>query len=176
MVSVSASRSNISQSQPSPRAWAMHSRFAELLETERHRIKETVLWDVDRGVNLTGPQISQAERQRTALFHRMQEFLQRYDYLILPVNQVPPFDVEQPYPSEIAGTKMESYIDWMKSCYFITVSGLPSISVPAGFTAEGLPVGIQIVGRHQDDFGVLQLAYAFERATECWKSKPQEVL
>jgi amidase len=67
---------------------------------------------------------------------------------------------------------METYIDWMKSCYFITVTGLPAASVPCGFTAEGLPVGLQIIGRHQDDFGVLQLAYAFEQATRFWQQAP----
>ena len=98
--------------------------------------------------------------------------MKHYEYLVLPVNQVPPFDVTEPYVSEIEGTKMETYIDWMKSCYFITVTGLPAISIPAGFTDDGLPVGVQIVGRHQDDFGVLQLAHAFEQATGHWKSKP----
>jgi amidase len=67
---------------------------------------------------------------------------------------------------------MATYIDWMKSCYFITVTGLPAISVPCGFTEDGLPVGVQIVGRHQDDFGVLQLAYAFQEATGFWKQRP----
>jgi amidase len=98
--------------------------------------------------------------------------MQRYEFLILPVNQVPPFDVNQPYITEINGVKMDTYIDWMKSCYFITVTGHPAISVPCGFTPEGLPVGVQIVGRHQDDFGVLQLAYAFEQATQLWKRYP----
>ena len=67
---------------------------------------------------------------------------------------------------------LETYIDWMRSCYFITVTGLPAISVPCGFTPEGLPVGVQIVGRHQDELGVLQLAYAFERATQFWQRRP----
>jgi amidase len=67
---------------------------------------------------------------------------------------------------------METYIDWMKSCYYITTIGHPAISVPCGFTPDGLPVGVQIVGRHQDDFGVLQLAYAFEQATGFWKHRP----
>ncbi len=67
---------------------------------------------------------------------------------------------------------METYIDWMKSCYYITVTGLPAVSVPCGFTQEGLPVGLQIVGRHRDDFGVLQLAHAFEQATGLWKLRP----
>jgi amidase len=83
---------------------------------------------------------------------------------VLPTTQVPPFDVTLPYPADIDGVKMETYIDWMKSCYFISVTGHPTISVPAGFTRDRLPVGIQIVGRHRDDWGVLQMAYAFEQA------------
>ena len=86
--------------------------------------------------------------------------------LVLPTTQVPPFDVEQPYPAEIAGVKMDTYIDWMKSCYYISVVGNPAISVPCGFTKDGLPVGIQIVGRHHDDWGVLQMGHAFEQALE----------
>ena len=98
--------------------------------------------------------------------------MQDYEFLILPVNQVPPFDVKQRYVTEIAGQKMETYIDWMKSCYYVSLTGHPAISVPCGFTPEGLPVGVQIVGRHRDDFGVLQLAHAFEEATGFWKRRP----
>ncbi len=154
------------------RAWRMELHFAELLRTRRKDIKETVIWNVEQGMKLTGPQVGRAESKRTALYHRVRKFMERYEYLVLPVNQVPPFAVEQPYVTEIAGTNMETYIDWMKSCYFVTVTGLPAISVPAGFTEDGLPVGIQIVGRYRDDFGVLQLAHAFEQATGFWKSKP----
>jgi amidase len=96
--------------------------------------------------------------------------------MICPVNQVPPFDVTQRYITEINGVQMETYIDWMRSCYFITVIGLPAISVPCGFTPEGLPVGVQIVGRHQDELGVLQLAYAFEQATQFWQQRPPVVV
>ena len=71
---------------------------------------------------------------------------------------------------------MYSYLDWMKSCFFISVTGLPAISVPCGFTADGLPVGIQLVGRHQDDLGVLQLAHAFEKATQFFKNFPKNIV
>jgi len=85
---------------------------------------------------------------------------------------VPPFDVTQPYVSEIDGVKLDTYIDWMKSCYYVSVTGHPAVSVPCGFTPEGLPVGVQIVGRYRDDWGVLQLAQAFERETAFWKKHP----
>jgi amidase len=80
--------------------------------------------------------------------------------------------VDTEYPTEIAGVKMTNYLDWMKSCYYITIASHPAISVPAGFTPEGLPVGLQIVGRYRDDFGVLQLAHAFERETQVFGRRP----
>jgi amidase len=109
---------------------------------------------------------------RTRVFHAMRTFLQRYEFLLLPTVQVPPFAVEQPYVNEINGVKLANYMEWMKSTYFITATSHPAISVPAGFTDDGLPVGLQIVGRYRDDFGVLQLAHAFERATQAWKRRP----
>jgi amidase len=102
----------------------------------------------------------------------MRTFLERYEFLVCPVNQLPPFPAELEWPREIAGTRLESYLDWMKSCYYITITSHPAISVPAGFTAEGLPVGLQIVGRYRDDLGVLQLAHAFEQAAPFWKRRP----
>ncbi len=154
------------------RAWSFELSYGDLLKTHRDQIKDTVIWNVEEGAKLTGPQISRAESKRTALYHRVREFMEQYEFLILPVSQVPPFSVDQPYISEINGVKMDTYIDWMQSCYFITVTGLPAISVPCGFTPEGLPVGVQIVGRHQADFGVLQLAYAFEQATGIGQCRP----
>ena len=135
-------------------------------------MKDTVIWNTEEGEKLSGPQIGQAELKRTALYHRFREFMEEYEYLILPISQVPPFDVKQQYITEINGIKMETYLDWMRSCYYISVTGHPAISVPCGFTPEGLPVGVQIVGRHQSEFSVLQLAYAFEQATGFWKQKP----
>ncbi|GIV79026.1 MAG: amidase [Litorilinea sp.] len=154
------------------RAWAFELQYGELVKAHRDQIKETVVWNVEQGARLTGPQLGRAEVKRTALYHRVRQFMETYEFLLLPVSQVPPFDVRQEYVTEINGVAMETYIDWMKSCYYITVTGLPAISVPCGFTPEGLPVGLQIVGRHQDDLGVLQLAYAFQQATETWKRRP----
>jgi len=88
------------------------------------------------------------------------------------VNQVLPFNVKTHYPIEIAGVKMENYVAWMKSAYFISVVGNPAISVPCAFSESGLPIGIQMVGRHHDDWGVLQLAYAFEQSTNVGQRRP----
>jgi amidase len=157
------------------RAWRFEQTLGELLKTHRDQIKETVVWNIEEGIKLSGPQIGRVELKRTELYHRVREFMETYEFLILPVSQVPPFDVKQRYVTEINGVKMDTYIDWMKSCYYITVVGLPAISVPCSFTSDGLPVGVQIVGRHQADLSVLQLAYAFEQATGFWKQRPPVV-
>ena len=132
-----------------------------------------MVWDIEQGVNLSGPEVGWAESKRMELFQRMHEFMEKYEFLICPVSQRPPFDVRQRWVKEINGIGMENFIAWMKSCYYITATGHPAISVPCGFTSEGLPVGVQIVGRYRDDFGVLQLANAFEAATGVWKKLPQ---
>jgi amidase len=154
------------------RAWHFELSHGELLDKHRDKLKDTVIWNIEEGRNLTGPQIGEAEKKRTALYERVRKFLETYEFLVLPTVQVPPFDVDEPYVPEINGVSMDSYIDWMKSCYFITATGLPAISVPGGFTGDGLPVGLQIVGRMRDEFGLLQIAHAFERATGFWKRRP----
>jgi amidase len=158
------------------RAWHFELVLSELLEIHRDKLKDSVIWNIEEGMKLSGPQIGEAERKRTELYHSVRKFMETYEFLILPVSQVPPFDVKQRYVKEINGEKMESYIDWMKTCYYITTTGFPAISVPCGFTTDNLPVGVQIVGRHHDDLGVLQLAYAFEQATGFRKRKPLVVL
>ena len=158
------------------RAWYFELKLASLLPEHREKMKETVIWNIESGMKLSGPELGRAEVKRTALFHRVREFMQNYDFLALPVSQVPPFPLEQEYVSEINGMKMETYLDWMRSCYYITVTGQPAISVPSGFTDDGLPVGLQLVGRPQDDLGVLQLAYAFEKATGFYKKVPDLAL
>jgi amidase len=154
------------------RALTYQHRIGGLLKDHRDKLKDTILWNVEQGFKLTAPDIAKAEAQRTTLFHRMRAFLEKYDFFVCPTNQLPPFSVDQPYPTEIAGVKMGNYLDWMKSCYYITMTTHPAISVPAGFTDDGLPVGIQVVGRYRQDFSVLQLAHAFEQATQVWKRRP----
>jgi amidase len=106
------------------------------------------------------------------LYQRLCGFKGEYEYFVLPVNQVLPFDVNIRYPTEISGVKMENYLAWMKSAYYISATGNPAISVPCAFSSSGLPIGIQIVGRHHDDWGVLQLAYAFEQANDIGMRRP----
>ena len=154
------------------RAISFAQRYAPLLKARRALLKDTVIWNIEQGLALDGAKIARAEGLRTELFQRMRAFLEKYEFLAAPVNQLPPFPVDTEYPTEIAGVKLGNYLDWMKSCYYVTITSHPAISVPAGFTPGGLPVGLQIIGRYRDDFGVLQLAHAFESATQVWKRRP----
>jgi amidase len=154
------------------RAWRMELRFGKMLETHRQLMKDTLIWNTQEGQKLTGPQLGRAEVKRTELYQRMRLFMERYPFFLCPVAQVPPFDIKERWVREINGVPMHNYIDWNRSTWYLTITGHPCLSVPAGFTEDGLPVGLQIVGRHQDDFGVLQLAHAFEQATATWKHRP----
>lgn len=106
------------------------------------------------------------------LFLRMREFFDRNDALLLPTSQVPPFDVELEYPDNIDGEPMTDYLDWMRSAYLVSATGCPALSVPAGFTPGGLPVGLQIVGPHRGDLRVLRIGHAFEQATRHGERRP----
>jgi amidase len=154
------------------RAWDFELSFGELLRKYRPLMKDTVIWNIEQGAKLTGAQVGAAEIKRTRIYHRMREFMQTYDYLVAPVAQVLPFDVHLPFPTCVEGVPFTTYLDWMKSCYLITVTGAPAMSVPCGFSSGGLPVGLQIVGRHRQEFELLQMAFAFEQATGCWKRRP----
>lgn len=146
--------------------------YAEVLAQHRPLLKQTVVWNIEAGLGLSGGQMARAQAMHARLFERMHQFMLGYEFLIAPVSQVPPFPVEQEYVPRINDTPMETYIDWMQSCYHISLTGHPAISVPCGFTPEGLPVGLQIVGRYRDEFGVLQLAHAFEQATRASDQHP----
>jgi amidase len=154
------------------RAVSFLGRFGPLLDQHRDKIKDTVIWNIEHGMKLTPEKIARAERLRTELFQRMRRFMERYEFLLCPVNQLPPYPAEMEWPREITGVKLGNYLDWMKSCYYITITSHPAVSVPAGFTDDALPVGIQIVGRYRQDLSVLQLAHAFERETNVWKQRP----
>jgi amidase len=154
------------------RAAAFAGEHAAELAQHRSQMKDTVIWNVERGLELSARDVAQAQARRAALYRRMLGFLERYRFLIAPVTQVVPFPVETEWVRDINGTPMQTYIDWMASCYAISLTGLPAISVPCGFTPDGLPVGLQIIGGPREDFAVLQAAYAFEQATRCARVRP----
>ena len=135
-----------------------------------------VIAEIESGAKLSGADIAQAMVRQGQVMERMRSFQEKYAFTLCAVNQVPPFDAKLDWPHQIEGVKMENYVAWMKSAYWITATFCPAISVPAGFTPEGLPVGIQIVGRHRDDLGVLQVAHAFEQATGVGRKRPAVTL
>ncbi len=159
------------------RAWVMAVGFGQLLEQHRDQFKETLAWNIDKGLNMTMSEYADACRRHSQLFAAVDSFMSPdqggFEFLACPTTQVPPFDVEVEYPTEIDGVEFETYIDWMRSCSDITVTTHPAISVPAGFTADGLPVGLQLVGRHRADRSVLELAHAWESATRHIDVLPQ---
>ena len=144
----------------------------EYLDQHRDKLKQTVIWNIEAGRKLSVPDLARADAQRSRIYERVSKFFETYEFLVTVVNQVLPFPIDQEYVDEINGEKLPDYLSWMKSCYYITITGHPAISVPAGFTDDGLPVGIQIVGRRNADFAVLQLAYAFEQATRVALRRP----
>jgi amidase len=146
------------------RAWRAANNLGDLLRRHPDAFKDVLKAEIETGLRMSLEDVTRGEIARGHLRYTFQRFLDRYEYFVLPTTQVPPFDVRTPYPTEIAGVKLANYIDWMKSCWYISMTGHPAISVPAGFTPEGLPVGLQIVGRSGQDFSVLQLAHAFEQA------------
>jgi amidase len=138
----------------------------------RSQLKDTVVWNVEQGLKLTPADMARAARAQAELDARIDEFLLTHEFLVLPTVQVLPFDVEIEWPREIAGVPMRTYIDWMATCYAISCTGLPAISVPCGFSAGGLPVGLQIVGRRGGDADVVAIARAFEQATRFARRHP----
>ena len=155
------------------RAWNFELSFADhFAQFGEDKFKETIRWNAAQGRALSAAQISRTEVKRTELYHRVRVFLETYEYLLLPTAQAPPFPIDWEYPQTIEDVPMTTYIDWMMSCAFITVIGLPAISVPCGFTDDGLPVGLQIVGRPRSEFSVLQLAFAFQEVTRFYKRRP----
>ncbi|MBS1823582.1 MAG: amidase [Acidobacteria bacterium] len=158
------------------RSWGDAARFATLFHQHPDGFKDTLTGEIERGLALSASDIARAQVAHTELWRSFQTFMTEYEYFILPTTQLPPFDVNTPWPTEINGVHLANYIDWMKSCWYISTTGNPAASVPAGFTPEGLPVGLQIVGRNRQDFSVLQMSHAFEQATGFGKRHPKIAL
>jgi amidase len=154
------------------RGWRAAGSLGPLLAEHRHVMKPEAIGEIERGLTISRQTLAEALRRHHELLDRVRRFQERYLFFVCVVNQVPPFDAEIDWPKSIEGVPMNSYTDWMKSAYWISTTLCPAISVPAGFTDEELPVGVQIVGRYKDDFGVLQIAHAFEQATRFGERRP----
>jgi len=164
--------SGVADAFPVLRYASSYAQNAPLVRQRAEWVKDTIKYEVAEAERLTTADIGRAQARQTQMYEQSRQFFAKYDYFVLPVTQVAPFDINVPYPTSIAGSAMGSYIDWMRSCWYITFMSNPAISVPAGFTPAGLPVGIQIVGRHHDEWSVLQLAHAFEQATGHGRRRP----
>ncbi|TFV53662.1 amidase [Geodermatophilus sp. DF01-2] len=154
------------------RAWLFDTAFSDLARRHPDRVKESIRWNASLGARLTGPDLARAEAAHTALYERVVGFFERYDVLLAPTTQVLPFPVEQEYPTEIAGEPLEDYLAWMRACTIITPTGCPALSVPGGFTPDGLPVGLQVVAAPRADRRVLEVGHAFEQATRFGERRP----
>ena len=155
------------------RAWMSGNVEAPLLAAHRDMMKPEAIAEFERGLALSGLDVATAMIRHGELLERVRRFQEPYEFTLCAVSQLPPFDAALDWPKSVDGTTMDSYVSWMKSAYWISTTRRPAASVPAGFTEDNLPVGIQIVGRHRDDLGVLQLAYAFEQATGFGQRRPK---
>jgi len=155
------------------RHWQYEAQYGDLLALNSDKMNDYAKWHIAEGRKLTGSYLSRLEIKRSVLYRRVQQFLEKYEYLILPVSQVLPFDVNIHYPTEISGVQMQTYMDWMSSSYYISVVGNPALTVPCAFSKTGLPIGLQIVGRHNSELSVLQIGYAFEQATNIGLQRPK---
>jgi len=152
------------------RGTRMAALHANLLPTWREKMNPDLVRNIEQGLGLTARQWGEAEVARTALWHRVRNFFETYDFLLTPTVAVPPFPIETNYPREINGREVETYVDWFLLTYAVTLTGLPAISVPAGWTASGLPVGLQIIGPWRGETEVLHAAAAFE-AVRPWSHR-----
>ncbi|MFQ5994897.1 MAG: amidase family protein [Acidiferrobacterales bacterium] len=144
------------------RAHHFVAELAPVIEQHRDKIKPEVIWNFEEGLKMTVADITRAQRARTALYYRVAEFFQEYDVLLTPATVVPTFNVNERYVTEVEGHKFDNYYDWYWICYAITVTSCPALSVPCAFTASGLPIGLQMVGRPRGEAALLRAAALFE--------------
>ncbi|HET7386685.1 MAG TPA: amidase family protein [Nocardioidaceae bacterium] len=154
------------------RAWQFHYAYSSLLEKRPDAFKQSLADNIRAGADLTGTDLAVSYQRLTSIAEKIRVFFERFDVLVLPVSQVPPFDAQAEYPTAINGHEQPSYLDWMRSAYLISVTGCPAISVPAGFTPEGWPVGIQIVAAPRNERLLLEVAHGFEQATRVGERRP----
>ena len=154
------------------RAWIFDTNYSDLARRHPEKLKESIRWNAEMGAKLTGADLARTEVAHTTLYERMVGFFERYDVLLAPTTQVLPFPVELEYPTEIGGVPQDNYLEWMRSCTIISATGCPALSVTGGFTPDGLPVGLQIIGAPRADRRVLEVGHAFEQATQFGSRRP----
>ncbi|HEX6093840.1 MAG TPA: amidase family protein, partial [Dongiaceae bacterium] len=143
-------------------------------ETQRDKLKPDVIWNIEHGLKVTAGDIARAELARGTLYHRIVRFFQTHDLLLCPVAPVAPFDVKTRWIREINGVVFDNYVEWLRLAYAITLTSCPAISVPCGFTRDGRPVGLQMVGKPRGEAALLSAAAAFEEMTGLAKQLPIE--
>jgi len=154
------------------RRWRTAAVYGPLLSQQRALMKPELVEEIEQGAALRGADVAAAMLRHGQLMERVRRFFDHHAVLLCAVNQVPPFDADLSWPSSVDGVPMEHYVAWMRSAYWISATFGPALSVPAGFTPDGLPVGLQIVGRFRDDWTVLQVGHAFEQATGVGERRP----
>jgi amidase len=159
------------------RAWLFEASYGDLVRRHPDQVKETIRWNAARGAELTGADVGRAEVAHTRLYEQVVAFFDRYDVLLAPTTQVLPFPVEQEYPTSVDSAdgpvEFGDYVAWMRSCTLISATGCPALSVPGGFTPDGLPVGLQVVAAPRADRRVLEVGHAFEQATGFGRRRPE---
>lgn len=155
------------------RAWFFAYILGDFMSTPHGAtMKDTAQWNINRGLNLTMDDFNRATGMQTALIARVADFFERFDVLACPVTQVQPFTIDTEWVTHVDGQEMTTYIEWMRVCTDVTVMNVPAISVPAGFTSDGLPAGLQFVGNQRDDMGVLRIAKHWEEAAGFGHTRP----
>jgi amidase len=154
------------------RAWLFDAAYSDIARRAPDELKASIRWNAEQGAKLTGSDLARAEQLHTKLYERMVAFFDQYDVLLAPTTQVLPFPVEMEYPTEIAGVPQENYLEWMRSCTVVSATGCPALSVPGGFTPDGLPVGMQVVAAPRAERRLLEVGHAFEQATRFGERRP----
>ena len=154
------------------RAYDFAAQHGQRLREHRDQLKDAIVWNTEMGLNLTVDDLVSAEEARGRLQGAVEAFFGHYDLLVLTSSQVAPFDKDLEYPADIDGVPQEDYLQWMRAATIISATGCPAISVPAGFTRDGLPVGVQLVAAPGKDVELLLAAQAFEELTEHHLRRP----
>jgi amidase len=154
------------------RAWMFAYTMSDHVRNHRDQLKPSLVWNIEEGQFLSGRDIASALATQAVLFDRARRFFQDFDVLALPATSAAPFAAELEYPAVVDGQPQASYLDWLAPGFYVTMTGCPAVSVPAGFTSDGLPVGIQFVGPYGGDLRLLSVALAFEQATRFGDVRP----